>query len=119
MAMAKTTTDSASHARFTHVRMSARKVEGVVNMVRGKRVEEAIALLQFCPRRGASVVLKLLKSAVANADQRGGVDVDRLFVQTIHVDGGPQMKRYRPRSRGMAHPILKRSSHIEVVLGEK
>lgn len=113
------TLDIIAQARFSHVRIAPRKMEGIADLVRGKRVEEALALLQLCPRKGAESILKLLKSAVANADQRGGVDVDRLFVRAIRVNGGPQQKRWRPRSRGMAHPILKRTTHVEVELGEK
>lgn len=94
-------------------------MEGIADLVRGKRVEEALQLLQFCPRRGAGQLLKLLKSAVANADQRGGADVDRLYVRAIQVNEGPRMKRWRARSRGMAQPVLKRMSHLRVELGER
>ena len=108
-----------SRARFSHVRLSPRKEQGLADLVRGRRVEDAIGLLQFCPKRGAGQVLKLLRSAVANADQRGGVDVDRLYVHAIRINSGPHMKRSRPRSRGMAHPILKRTSHFDIELMEK
>ncbi|MBI4238005.1 MAG: 50S ribosomal protein L22 [Deltaproteobacteria bacterium] len=106
-------------ATFSHVRMAPTKVRVVANLVRGKRVETAMELLQFCTRRAAGPVLKLLKSALANADQRGGVDVDRLYVRTLTVNEGPRLKRSRPRSRGMAHPIVKASSHLQIELGER
>lgn len=111
--------ESVSKAVFKYVRISPTKVRGVINMVRGRRVEDALDLLRGSDRRAAGEVIKLIKSAVANADQKGGIDVDRLFVQTITVDQGPRWKRFRPRSRGMAHPIVKGTSHISVELGEK
>ncbi len=109
----------ASRAIFKHVRIAPNKLRAVVNMVRGKRVETALDLLRYCDRRGAESVLKLVKSAVANADQKGGVDVDRLVVRKIQVDEGPRWKRSRPRSRGMAQPIVKRTSHVKVELVER
>ncbi|MBI2346147.1 MAG: 50S ribosomal protein L22 [Deltaproteobacteria bacterium] len=117
--MAKGTDSGAGKAKFSYVRMTPRKIEGIADLVRGKSVEEALALLTFTARRGAGELTKIIRSAVANADQRGGIDVDRLYVRTILVNSGPHLKRWRARSRGMAHPILKRTSHIEVILGEK
>ncbi|MBI4367304.1 MAG: 50S ribosomal protein L22 [Deltaproteobacteria bacterium] len=109
----------AGRARFAYVRMAPRKLEGIVNLVRGRSVGEAVALLAVSVRRGAVPIRKLIQSAVANADQRGGVDVDRLYIHRITVNEGPRMKRSRPRSRGMAHPILKRMSHLAVELIER
>jgi large subunit ribosomal protein L22 len=94
-------------------------VRGIVNLVRGKQIDNAIAELRFCKKGGAKPVLKLVKSAVANAKQKGGIDLENLFVKTITVNNGPIMKRWKARSRGMAHRILKRSCHISVELGEK
>lgn len=108
-----------SRAEFRFVRLSPTKVRGVVNLVRGKRVEEALDILRYCPKRGATPVLKLIKSAIANADQKGGVDVDRLVVSKICVDGGPRLRRFRPRSRGMSNRYNHLLSHISVELGEK
>lgn len=108
-----------STAKTTYLRMTQQKVQSVVNMVRGKSVQAAIDALQFCDRSAAVPVLKLIKSAVANADQKGGVDVDNLYVMTIRVDQGPMMKRFRPRSRGMANMVQKKMSHIKVELAEK
>jgi large subunit ribosomal protein L22 len=113
--MAKTV----SSAKSTFVRITQQKVQPVVNLVRGKRVQDAMDLLQFCERRAALPVLKAIKSAIANADAKGGVDVDNLVVMTARVDQGPMMKRSRPRSRGMAHPVQKKMSHIMIELGEK
>ncbi|PIR21146.1 MAG: 50S ribosomal protein L22 [Deltaproteobacteria bacterium CG11_big_fil_rev_8_21_14_0_20_47_16] len=110
---------SVSKAKSTFIRITQQKVQPVVNLVRGKRVQDAIDLLQFCERRAALPVLKAIKSAVANADVKGGVDVDNLVVMTARVDQGPMMKRHRPRSRGMAHPVQKKMSHIMIELGEK
>jgi large subunit ribosomal protein L22 len=106
-------------ANFKHIRISPQKVRGIVNLVRGKQIDNAIAELRFCKKGGAKPVLKLVKSAVANAKQKGGIDLENLFVKTITVNNGPIMKRWKARSRGMAHRILKRSCHISVELGEK
>lgn len=106
-----------------HVRMSARKVRLVVDQIRGKSVNEAYALLQFSKKSAAEPVSKTLRSAVANAqvksqDDGGMVDVDDLFVREAYVDEGPTLKRWRPRAKGRATPILKRTSHITVLVGD-
>lgn len=108
-----------SSAKSTYLRITQQKVQPVVNLVRGKRVQDAIDTLHFCERRAALPVLKAIKSAVANADVKGGVDVDNLYVMTARVDQGPMMKRHRPRSRGMANPVQKKMSHVMIELGEK
>ena len=105
-----------SKARLKMIRMTPRKVGVVAKQVRGKKVQEAIDYLSFCNRRAAMPLLKLLKSAVANADQKGGMDVDRLFVKELLVDKGPTMRRFMPRARGMATPVLKRTSRVSVTL---
>lgn len=109
----------ASTARIKMVRMTPRKVRVVAGALRGKQVGEAIAFLTFCKRSAARPLLKLIKSAVANADQKGGVDVDNLYVKELLVDSGPTMKRWMPRAKGMATPILKRSSKVCVKLEER
>jgi len=101
------------------IRMTPRKVRVVANAVRGKRVQEAIDLLAFSKRSAARPLLKLIKSAVANADQKGGMDLDNLFVKELLVDAGPTMKRWMPRARGSATPVLKRTAKISVTLDEK
>ncbi len=82
-------------------------------------MEEALSILQFTNKRSSLPLAKLLQSAVANADQKEGVDVDRLFVKTITVDGGPTIKRFRPRAMGRATPILKRTSHVSIPLNQQ
>ncbi|NIS70512.1 MAG: 50S ribosomal protein L22, partial [Proteobacteria bacterium] len=84
-----------------------------------RKVQDALTDLAFCRKAGGSIVTKLLKSALANADQLGNVDIDNLFVKRILVDEGPIMKRFRPRAMGRATRIRKRTSHITVILDEK
>lgn len=104
-------------ARLRWLRMSPRKVRLVVDLVRGRPVEEALSILAFCPKSAAEPVAKLLRSAVANADQRGGYNLDDLIVKRATVDEGPTWRRWLPRAMGRATRIRKRSSHITVVLG--
>ncbi len=106
-------------ARLKMIRMTPRKVRVVANQVRGKAAQEAVDYLTFCKRSAARPLLKLIKSAIANADVKGGMDVDNLFVKELLVDSGPTMKRWMPRARGMATPILKRTSKISVTLDER
>ena len=88
-------------------------------MIRGQQVPQALAMLKLTPRQAARVVEKILRSAVANAEQKGVGDVDRLFVKTIFVDQGPVLRRFMPKGRGSASRIRKPTSHITVVLGEQ
>jgi len=90
----------------------------IADIVRGQNVEQAINTLRFMPKKGARIIRKLLESAVANASQNEAIDVDTLYVKTIYVDGGPMLKRIRPRAMGRASRILKRTSHITVILDE-
>lgn len=106
-------------ARLKTLRMAPRKVRVVANYVRGKDVQKAIDFLTFCQRRAARPLLKLVRSAVANADQKGGVDLDNLYIKELLVDKGPTLHRWMPRARGMATPVLKRTSKIKVVLEER
>ena len=105
-------------ARAKFIRTSPRKARMVTELVKGKGVEEALNILAFTKRAPAKIVAKLLKSAVANADQMRNIDVDTLFIKQITVDQGPTMKRYRPRAMGRATMIRRRMSHITVVLEE-
>jgi len=100
------------------IRVSPRKARYVADLVRGKQVEEALNILSFTTRKAAQIIGKLLKSAIANAGQNESIDADTLFVKTIFVDGGPTMKRFRPRAMGRAGRILKRTSHVTIVLDE-
>ena len=102
-----------------HVRMSPQKVRLVVDLVRGKGVEEALNILDFTPKRAAKAVAKTVRSVVANAQNTQSVDVDRLFIKRVFVDGGPTWKRFTPRAQGRATPILKRTCHITVVVDER
>ncbi|MFD1825124.1 50S ribosomal protein L22 [Mumia zhuanghuii] len=101
-------------ARF--VRVTPQKARRVVDLVRGLDVDEALALLQFAPQAAATNVYKLVASAVANAETTEGLDRSTLIISAARVDEGPTMKRWRPRARGAANRILKRTSHITVVV---
>jgi large subunit ribosomal protein L22 len=105
-------------ARARYLRISPLKLRLVARTLPGKKVEEALALLRFMPQRGARLLRKVVMSAVANAEQRPQVDVDLLYVKGVQVDGGPSLKRFMPRAMGRVNRILKRSSHITVVLDE-
>jgi large subunit ribosomal protein L22 len=108
-----------ARAKLSYVRLSPQKTRLVVDMVRGKGVQDALNLLKFSPQKAAAIVSKLVSSAVANAEQRGVSDVDRLVVKTISVDQGPVLKRFMPRAQGRATKIRKPTSHITVILDEK
>jgi len=107
------------HASLQFLRISPRKVRLVADLVRGKNVEEALNILQFTSKSSAKPLAKLVKSAVANADQKGGVNVDKLFLKTIFVDGGPVIKRFMPRAMGRATPVRHRTSHVTVTLDQR
>lgn len=102
-----------------YVRIAPRKVRVVMDLIRGKSVADAFAILKFTPKVGAEAIEKVLKSAVANAENNFDMNVDNLYVSSCFVDQGPTMKRIHPRSRGQAFKILKRSSHITVAVEEK
>lgn len=108
-----------ARAILRHVRVAPRKVRLVMDLVRGKRVGEAMTLLKFTPRHAAKLVEKVLKSAVANAEQREIGDVDTLWISKACVDQGPTLKRIQPAPQGRAHPIKKRTSHITLVLSAR
>jgi len=99
--------------------VSPRKVRLLVDMVRGKKVDEALTMLRFTPSPTGRVVAKVIKSAAANAENGFQMSAAALKIVRIFVDEAPTMKRYRPRSRGRASPILKRSSHITVIVAER
>jgi large subunit ribosomal protein L22 len=105
-------------ARARYLRISPIKLRLVARTLPGKKVEEALALLRFMPQRGARLLRKVVMSAVANAEQRPQVDVDTLFIKNVSVDGGSSLKRFQARAMGRVNRILKRSSHITVVLDE-
>ena len=105
-------------ARLKGARISAQKARLVADQVRGKSVEEALDLLEFSPKKAAHLVKKVLNSAIANAENNAGADVDELKVSSIYVDEGMTMKRLRPRAKGRADRILKRSCHITVKVAD-
>ena len=102
-----------------YVRIAPRKVRVVMNLIRGKNVAEAFAILKFTPKAGADVIEKVLKSAVANAENNFDMNVDKLYISSAYVDQGPTLKRIHPRSRGQAFSIFKRTSHVTVVVAER
>lgn len=107
-------------ATAKYVRVSPRKVRQLVAEVRGRKVGQALDLLDYTPRPVAKTVSKLIRSAVSNAvNMEGRVDVDDLYIKRLVVGDGPRMKRWVPRARGRATPIIKRTSHITVVVAEK
>ena len=106
-------------AKLKGARLAAQKARLVADQIRGKSAESALELLQFSGRKGADIIKKVLESAIANAEHNDGADVDELKVSTIFVDEGMTMKRIRPRAKGRADRILKRSCHITVKVSEK
>ncbi|HHO48582.1 MAG TPA: 50S ribosomal protein L22 [Desulfobacteraceae bacterium] len=101
-----------------YIRISPQKARLVADVVRGMDADTAITTLKFMPKKGARILRKVIESAVANAIQTEKVDTDTLYIKSIMVDGGPMLKRFRPRAMGRATRILKRTSHITVVVDE-
>jgi len=101
-----------------YVRISPQKVQTLIGAVKGKPVEAALNLLKFMPQKSAGLVAKVIRSAAANADQQPDVDVDTLVVRNILADQGPVLKRFRARARGRGTRILKRTTHITVILAD-
>ncbi|MCH4564439.1 50S ribosomal protein L22 [Halomonas sp. THAF5a] len=106
-------------AKLRGARLSAQKARLVADQVRDKPVAEALDLLTFSPKKAAKLVKKVLQSAIANAEENNGMDIDELRVSTICVDEGMTLKRIRPRAKGRADRILKRTCHITVKVAEK
>jgi large subunit ribosomal protein L22 len=108
-----------TRATTRYVRLTAQKARLIVDLIRGKDVERAMSILEYTPKRGAKIVLKTLRSAVANAATTQHVDVDTLYVKRCWVDEGPTGKRFLPRAHGRATNIFKRSSHVTVVVDQR
>ena len=106
-------------ASLNYARVGAQKARLVADMVRGKNVDDALKTLTYMNKKTAIMIKKLIESAVANADYKKTMNMDNLFVQSISVDGGPVLKRFRPRAQGRAFGVRKKLSHINVTLGEK
>ncbi|CAL4323903.1 50S ribosomal protein L22 [Buchnera aphidicola] len=105
-------------AKCKKVRSSAQKLRLIANLVRGKKVDQAINILNFSNKKASLLIRKVLESALSNAENNYGMDIDLLKVSEILVDQGPTMKRMMPRAKGKADQILKRTSHIKVVLSD-
>lgn len=101
-----------------YLRIAPNKARLVADLIRGKRVGEALTVLRFTPKKGARFINKTLRSALASAENTKKMDIDSLIVKTIYVDKGPVLKRWQPRAMGRATPILKRTSHVTVVLSD-
>ena len=111
--------DKRPQATAKYVRISPRKVKIVIDLIRGKSAEEAQAILTYTPKAASPVVLKVLNSAIANAVNNQELNRQNLYVAEVYANPGPTLKRYVARSRGSASPMLKRTSHISVVLDQK
>jgi large subunit ribosomal protein L22 len=106
-------------AKLRGARLSAQKARLVADQIRGKKVEDALDILAFSPKKGAVIIKKVLESAIANAEHNEGADVDELRVATIFVDEGLTLKRIKPRAKGRADRIFKRTCHITVKVADK
>lgn len=110
--------DKRPHAVARYIRISSRKVKIVIDLIRGKSVNEALAILEYTPKAASEPVTKLLNSAIANAENNLDMSRDSLYVAEVYADQGPTLKRFRPRAKGSASRIVKRTSHITVILDQ-
>ena len=108
-----------ARATLRYTRISARKVKIVADLIRGKNVDEALAIVKFTPKASSEIIEKLLKSAIANAENNHDMKHENLYVAEIYANQGPTLKRIRPAAKGSAVRIRKRTSHITIVLKEK
>jgi len=106
-------------AKLSYARISPQKCRLVADQIRGLPVEKALQLLAFSPKKGAAIVKKVLESAIANAEHNDGADIDELKISKIYVDQGPTLKRMHARAKGRGNRILKRTSHITVMVADK
>ena len=113
------TADKRPHATAKYIRISSRKVKAVIDLIRGKSIKEAEAILTYTPKAATEPVAKLLKSAIANAENNLDMSREELYVAEIYANPGPTLKRFVARSRGSASPMLRRTSHISVVLDQR
>ncbi|MGP1608409.1 MAG: 50S ribosomal protein L22 [Clostridium sp.] len=113
----KTELQAVAHLR--NVRISNRKVKIVADLIRNKDVEQALNILEFAPKAASKILIKLLNSAIANAENNHKMKKEKLYIAKIYANEGPTMKRVRPRAQGRAAGILKRTSHITIVLKER
>lgn len=115
----KANRDKRPHAIARYIRISPRKARLVIDLIRGKQVNAALATLMYTPKAASPIVEKLLNSAIANAENNLSMDRSDLYVAEVYANPGPTLKRFVARSRGSASPILKRTSHITIVLDQK
>jgi len=108
-----------ARAQARYVRIAPRKVRIVLDLIRGKKVDEALSILRFTPKAASPILEKLLRSAIANAENNFNMNRDALYISQCYADQGPILKRYRPRAQGRAFSIHKKTSHITIVLKEK
>ena len=106
-------------AKLSYARVSVQKACFVLDAIRGKDVQTALAILEYNPRYASSIIKKLLNSAIANAENNNGMNPEKLYIAECYADQGPTMKRIRPRAQGRAYRIEKRMSHITIVLDER
>lgn len=111
--------DTRPSAKLSFARVSVRKACFVLDAIRGKDVQTALAIVDYNPRYASELISKLLRSAIANAENNNGMDVENLYVEECYANKGPTMKRIRPRAQGRAYRIEKRTSHITIVLNER
>ena len=106
-------------AKLSYARVSVQKACFVLDAIRGKDVQTALAILEYSPRYASSIIKKLLESAIANAENNNGMNAENLYIAECYANKGPTMKRVRPRAQGIAYRIEKRMSHITIVLDER
>ena len=111
--------DTRPSAKLSYARVSVQKACFVLDAIRGKDVQTALAILEYNPRYASSIIKKLLQSAIANAENNNNMNVDKLYIAECYANKGPAMKRVRPRAQGRAYRIEKRMSHITIVLDER
>lgn len=108
-----------TQAKSRYLLVTPRKARLVVDMIRGRSVEQALGILEFVTKRAGRMIAKTVKSAVANAENLQSIDVDKLYIARAYVDEGPTLKRFMPRAHGRATPIMKRTSHVTIVVDER
>ena len=111
--------DTRPSAKLSYARVSVQKACFVLDAIRGKSVQEALGIVMYKPRYASTLIEKLIKSAVANAENNNGMDPDKLYIEECYANKGPTMKRVKPRAQGRAYRIEKRMSHITVILNER
>lgn len=111
--------DTRPSAKLSYARVSVQKACFVLDAIRGKDVKTALAILMYNPRYASSIIEKLLRSAIANAENNNGMNIDDLYIEECYANKGPTMKRIQPRAQGRAYRIEKRMSHITIVLNER